>query len=84
MTTAIRRSRSCAVGMPDEIKGEKVKVFVVLKEGETATEQELLDYCRTRLAIYKVPAALEFRMELPMSVVGKILRRELRDTEAKK
>jgi len=70
--------------MPDEIKGEKVKVFVVLKEGETATEQELLDYCRTRLAIYKVPAALEFRMELPMSVVGKILRRELRDTEAKK
>jgi len=72
------------VGMPDEIKGEKVKVFVVLKEGETATEQELLDYCRTRLAIYKVPAALEFRMELPMSVVGKILRRELRDTEAKK
>jgi len=75
---------SCAVGIPDWKKGEKVKAFVVLKEGETATEQELLDYCRARLALYKLPAALEFRRELPKSNVGKILRRELRDTEGKK
>jgi len=68
---------ACAVGIPDYRKGEKVKVFVVLREGETATEQELLDYCRTRLAVYKLPSVIEFRAELPKSNVGKILRREL-------
>ena len=44
------------------------------------TQEELLDYCRTRLAAYKRPSVLEFRSELPKSIVGKILRRELRDT----
>ncbi|OPY89510.1 MAG: Long-chain-fatty-acid--CoA ligase [Syntrophus sp. PtaU1.Bin208] len=71
----------CAVGVPDEIKGEKVKVFVVLKEDQTATEGELLDYCRTKLAAYKCPSFVEFRRELPKSIVGKTLRRELRDAE---
>jgi len=75
---------ACAVGIPDWKKGEKVKVFVVLKDGEAATEQEFLDYCRTRLAVYKLPAVIEFRTELPKSNVGKILRRELRDAEWKK
>ncbi|OPY10675.1 MAG: Long-chain-fatty-acid--CoA ligase [Syntrophus sp. PtaB.Bin001] len=68
---------SCAVGIPDERKGEKVKVFLVLKEGETTTEQELLDFCRERLAAYKLPAEIEFRKELPKSHLGKTLRRKL-------
>lgn len=72
-------SESCAVGIPDELKGEKVKVFVVLGDGEKATAEELLDYCRTKLAAYKCPAQVEFRSELPKSIVGKTLRRELRD-----
>lgn len=77
-------SESCAVGIPDWKKGEKVKVFVVPKEGETVTEAELMEYCRTRLAAYKLPAAIEFRGELPHSNVGKVLRRALRDAEWKK
>jgi long-chain acyl-CoA synthetase len=76
-------SESCAVGIPDELKGEKVKVFVVLGERESATAEELLDYCRTQLAAYKCPALVEFRRELPKSIVGKPLRRELRDSGAK-
>jgi len=77
-------AETCAVGIPDERRGEKVKVFAVLKDGETATEEELLAYCRTKLAVYKLPAVIEFRPELPKSQVGKILRRELRDAERKK
>lgn len=77
-------AEACAVGIPDERKGEKVKVFAVLKQGETASETELLEYCRTRLAAYKLPAAIELRPELPKSQVGKILRRELRDAEWKR
>jgi long-chain acyl-CoA synthetase len=65
------------IGLPDEYRGETVKAFVVLKEGMTATEQEIIDFCREHLAKYKVPAAVEFRTELPKSTVGKVLRREL-------
>jgi len=76
-------AESCAVGIPDEKKGEKVKVFAVLKKDEIATEEELMDYCRTRLAVYKLPKIIEFRRELPKSRVGKILHRELREAERK-
>ncbi|HEY8414893.1 MAG TPA: hypothetical protein VIK99_03880, partial [Thermaerobacter sp.] len=49
------------VGVPDEYRGEMVKAFVVLKPGETATEEEIIAYCRERLAKYKAPRAVEFR-----------------------
>ena len=70
-----------AVGIPDEYAGERVKVFAVLKEGETATEAELIDYFRQHLTRYKVPSVVEFREELPKTAIGKILRRALREEE---
>ncbi len=75
---------AAAVGIPDEYKGEVPKVFIVLKEGETATEEEILAYCREKLAAYKVPKYVEFRKELPKSMVGKILRRVLAEEEKRK
>ena len=64
-------------GVPDPIKGEVAKAWVVLKAGERATEDELRAYCRERLAPYKVPARVAFRTELPKTMVGKVLRRAL-------
>jgi long-chain acyl-CoA synthetase len=65
-------------------KGERVKAYVVLKPGETATEQEIIDYCRDNLAYYKVPKFVEFRSELPKTMVGKVLRRVLVEEELKR
>jgi long-chain acyl-CoA synthetase len=56
-----------------------VKAFVVLKQGETASEEEILAFCRQNLAPHKVPRTIEFRDSLPKSQVGKVLRRELVD-----
>jgi long-chain acyl-CoA synthetase len=64
-------------GIPDAFRGETVKAWVVLKPDETATVEELQDWCRERLAPFKVPTQVEFRDELPKTTVGKILRREL-------
>jgi len=64
-------------GVPDPVKGEVAKAWVVLKPGHTATEDEVRAYCRQRLAPYKVPGRVEFRSELPKTMVGKILRRVL-------
>ncbi|MEE9216097.1 MAG: AMP-binding protein, partial [Anaerolineales bacterium] len=64
-------------GILDAFRGETVKAWVVLKPGETATVEELQDWCRDRLAPFKVPTQVEFRDELPKTTVGKILRREL-------
>jgi long-chain acyl-CoA synthetase len=72
-----------AVGVPDEKSGEAVKLFVVRKD-PTLTEQDLMKYCREELTGYKRPKQIEFRTELPKTNVGKILRRELRDGEARK
>lgn len=72
---------ACAVGVPDSYRGESLKAFVVLKEGEELTAEEVTGYCRERLAPYKVPREVEFLDELPKTAVGKILRRELRDRE---
>ena len=69
---------ACAIGIPHETRGEQIKVFVVLKAGMTATEQELIDFCKDKLAKYKLPTEIEFRDQLPKSTVGKILRKELR------
>ncbi len=65
-------------GIPDPYQGEAVKAWIVLKEGHTATADEIRAYCRQYLAPYKVPKHVEFRAELPKSAVGKLLRRELR------
>ena len=64
-------------GVPDNFRGEAVKAWVVLRPDATATEEELRRHCRAVLAPFKVPVAFEFRPELPKSLVGKILRREL-------
>ena len=73
-----------AVGLPDPRKGERVKAYVVLKEGETATEEEFIAYFKERLTPYKVPSEVEFRADLPKSMIGKILRRALREEEDRK
>ena len=64
-------------GIPDPYRGETVKAWIVLKPGESATEEEIKAWCKERLAPYKVPTHYEFRHELPKTTVGKILRREL-------
>jgi len=77
--------QECVVaGIPDPYRGETVKAYIVLKEGHSATEKELNDYCRKNLAAYKVPRAYEFRTELPKTAVGKILRRTLVEEEKAK
>ncbi|MGB3680909.1 MAG: long-chain fatty acid--CoA ligase [Rubrobacteraceae bacterium] len=77
-------SEAVAVGVPDEYRGESVKAFVVKKEDSDVTEEEILDFCKERLAPYKTPKSLEFRDELPKSTVGKLLRRVLADEEKEK
>jgi long-chain acyl-CoA synthetase len=72
-----------AVGVPDENSGEAVKLFVVKKD-PALTERDVMDYCKEHLTGYKKPKYIEFRPDLPKTNVGKILRRELRDTPAKK
>ncbi len=73
-----------SVGIPDNYKGEKIKAFVVLKDKEEATEDELKAYFKKYLAPYKIPSEVEFRSSLPKSAIGKILRRALREEEIKK
>jgi long-chain acyl-CoA synthetase len=64
-------------GIPDAYSGEAVKAWVVLREGKQVSVDELREFCRTKLAAYKVPKQIEFRDSLPKSMVGKVLRREL-------
>jgi long-chain acyl-CoA synthetase len=64
-------------GVPDAFRGETVKAWVVLKPGETATADEIRNYCKENLATFKVPTMVEFRDSLPKTTVGKVLRREL-------
>lgn len=66
-------------GVPDEVKGEAVRAWVVLRAGQQATEADLRAYCKERVAPYKVPSRIEFRTDLPKTLVGKVLRRALRD-----
>jgi len=75
---------ACAVGIPDPYRGETIKAFVVLKSGETLTEEEVIKYCGEKLAKYKIPKIVEFIGSLPKSGVGKILRKELRAMEMAK
>ena len=66
------------VGIPHELKGEAPKAFIVLNEGETIGLEEMRAYCKTRMAPYKVPVAVEFIDEIPRLASGKALRRQLR------
>lgn len=72
------------IGLPHPTRGESIKVFIVLKQGQTATEQEMIDYAATKLAKYKLPTEVEFCAELPKTTVGKVLRKELRAKEMEK
>jgi long-chain acyl-CoA synthetase len=71
-------------GVPDNYRGEIVKAFVVLRSGEQATPDEIREFAKSRLAAYKVPRAVEFRDELPKTLIGKVLRRALIEEEQAK
>jgi long-chain acyl-CoA synthetase len=75
---------AAAVGIPDVQRGDNIKAYIVLKSGETATADEIIAYCRENLTRYKVPREIEFRDALPKTLVGKVLRRMLRDEELAK
>jgi long-chain acyl-CoA synthetase len=68
---------AAVAGIADPKWGESVKAFIVLKEGQTATSEEIICFCRDNLARYKVPTQVEFRDSLPKTLVGKVLRRVL-------
>ena len=70
---------AAVVGVPDEYRGETVHAAVVFKEGQSASEKDLIQYCRRHLSPYKAPRSVEVRTELPKTAVGKVLRRELRE-----
>jgi long-chain acyl-CoA synthetase len=75
---------AAVIGVPDDYRGEAVKAFIVLKPEAVAASEEIIEYCRARLARYKVPSSIEFAESLPKSAVGKVLRRELREEEARR
>lgn len=72
------------VGIPDEFRGELIKAYIVLKDGESSSEEEIIGFCSKEMARFKVPRALEFRRELPKTLVGKVLRRVLLEEELQK
>ncbi|MBU6399973.1 MAG: long-chain fatty acid--CoA ligase [Verrucomicrobia bacterium] len=76
-----RIKEAVVIGVPDAYRGETVKAFVVVKDGQALAPDEIIAFCRERLAAYKVPRLIEFRPSLPKSAVGKYLRRELRQAQ---
>ena len=70
---------AAVVGVPDEVRGETVRAFVSLMPGADASPEDLIAHCRERMAAYKYPRDVRIVEELPKTVTGKILRRELRD-----
>jgi long-chain acyl-CoA synthetase len=77
-------SEAAAIGVPDRLRGEKVILYLVVKEGEDLQQDEILAYCREHLAKYKIPRKVAFRKELPKTAVGKVLRRVLREEALKR
>ena len=77
-------AQAISVGVHDDYRGETVKAFIVLKEGEAMTEREVIAFCKEKLVAYKVPKLVEFRDSLPQSAVGKVLRKVLREEEEAK
>ncbi len=76
--------KAAAIGLPDEKRGEQIKVFVVPNEGAALDTEEVMKYCQERLAKYKWPSMIEVRSSLPESTVGKILKKDLKKEEADK
>ncbi len=74
-------SEACVIGVQDEYRGETVKAFIVPKKDEKLTEEEVEKYCKENLAAYKVPKIFEFADELPKTLIGKVLKRTLREKE---
>ncbi len=72
------------IGIPDALRGQIAKAFVVLKPGQTATPEELIEYCKDKIARYKLPREVVFVNELPRTPTGKLLRRVLRQKESQK
>jgi long-chain acyl-CoA synthetase len=72
------------IGIPDQYREETVKAYIVVKPGEKATAEEVIQYCREKLAAYKVPRMVEFIDALPKSAIGKILRKEVKAMDRKK
>ncbi len=70
-----------SIGIPHPKRGEQIKSYVVLKEGEKVSEEEVITFCKDHLAVYKLPTQIEFIRELPKSIVGKILKKELRKSK---
>ena len=75
---------AAVVGIPLGERGERPKAYIVLREGATATEDEILEFCAENLARYKRPRFVEFRDELPTTMVGKVLRRVLLEEELRR
>jgi acyl-CoA synthetase (AMP-forming)/AMP-acid ligase II len=69
---------AAVIGIPDDEWGESVKAVVILKEGQSATAEEIINYCREHLAGYKVPRSVDFVKDMPKTATGKILKKEIR------
>ncbi len=76
-------AEAAVIGVPDEVRGQIAKAFVVMKAGQTVKSEDLIEYCRGRIATYKMPREVEVVTELPRTPTGKLLRRVLRDKHMK-
>jgi long-chain acyl-CoA synthetase len=76
-------AEAAVLGMPHESHGEEVRAVIALKQGQSATADEIIAYCKERLAAYKYPRVVDFMPTLPKTATGKILKRELKNAPTK-